>query len=196
LLIRCVRIEGTIMSSEFQLRLTSGRALLLASTVTIAVYLAIVLGTAPQLAERAGGLAIFDLMPMGYDESYARLLLDRLGEEGRGYYLTRQIPLDALFPALLAMWMVALWGYLANRLGLTAEWLRHVWLMPVLVAGFDYAENVTVAALLLSYPDLEPDVVRLASGFTIAKSILSTVCFTALLVLGGLLVSRRLRPAP
>jgi hypothetical protein len=74
--------------------------------------------------------------------------------------------------------------------------VRHVWLVPVLLAGFDYAENVTVAALLLSYPDLDPDVVRLASGFTIAKSALSTVCFTALLVLGALVVSRRLRPAP
>jgi hypothetical protein len=184
------------MNEGLMATLASGRLVLLISAATIVVYLAIVLGTAPVLSARAGGLAIFDLMPMGYDESYARLLLDRLGEEGRGYYLTRQSPLDALFPALLAMWMVALWGYLADRLGLTAEWLRHVWLVPVLVAGFDYAENITVAALLLSYPDLEPDVVRLASGFTITKSILSTVCFTALLVLGGLLVSRRLRPAP
>jgi hypothetical protein len=194
-LIRCERIEGTIMSSKFQSRMASGRALLLTSTVTIAVYLAIVLGTAPELAQRAGGLAIFDLMPMGYDESYARLLLDRLGEEGRRYYLTRQIPLDAIYPALLAIWLIALWRYLADKVGRTAGWVRQVWLVPILVAGFDYAENITVAGLILSYPDLDPNLVRIASGLTIAKSILSTVCFTALLGLGGLLAFRRLRPA-
>jgi hypothetical protein len=134
-------------------------------------------------------------MPMGYDESYARHLLDRLGEQGRRYYLTRQIPLDAIYPALLAIWLIALWRYLAVKVGLTAGWVRLVWLVPILVAVFDYAENFTVAGLILSYPDLDPNLVRVASGLTIAKSVLSAVCFTAILGLGGLLAFRRLHSA-
>ena len=176
------------------MRLVSGRALVLISAATVAVYLAIVLGTAPELAYRAGGLAIFDLMPTGYDASYAALLLDRLGAEGRHYYLTRQIPLDTAYPALLAIWLVALWSYMVDKLGWSGKWLRHVWMVPVLAVGFDYAENVAVASLLLSYPELDTTTVRLASAFTIAKSALSTLCFTAVLVVGGLLAHQRLRP--
>jgi hypothetical protein len=190
-----LQFEGIILSSDRPMRLVSGGALLLISAVTVAVYLAIVVGTAPELAHRAGGLAKFDLMPTGYDASYAALLLDRLGADGRHYYLTRQIPLDAAYPALLAIWLVALWSYLVAKLGWSGGWLRHVWVVPVLVAGFDYAENVAVASLLLSYPDFDTTTVRLASAFTIAKSGLSTLCFTAVLVVGGLLAFQRLRPA-
>jgi hypothetical protein len=100
-----------------------------------------------------------------------------------------------LTAALLAIWLIALWHYLADKVGLPAGWARQVWLVPILVAGFDYAANITVAGLILSYPDLDPKLVRIASGLTIAKSVLSTVCFTAILGLGGLLAFRRLRSA-
>jgi hypothetical protein len=104
-------------------------------------------------------------MPMGYDESYARHLLDRLGEQGRRYYLTRQIPLDAIYPALLAIWLIALWRYLADKVGLTAGWVRQVWLVPIQVAGVrlrrEYHRCGRDPELSRSRPEPRPDCQRI-----------------------------------
>ena len=82
------------------------------------IYLVMVLGTLRHLTDLAGVLP-FDLRPTGYSQVDAEGLLEALGESGRQYYLTRQIPLDTLYPALLALTLMSTLRWRAFRFGPT-----------------------------------------------------------------------------
>ena len=56
--------------------------------------------------EAISGQVPFDMRPLGYGPQDAVTLLKSLGVEGRSYYLTHQIPLDTVYPALLALTLV------------------------------------------------------------------------------------------
>ena len=56
---------------------------------------------------------------------------------------------------------------------------------------FDYAENITITALLLRYPMHEPALVQLASIFTVTKLVLYAAGL--MLAIGGFFV-RAMRP--
>jgi hypothetical protein len=162
-------------------RLAGGKSLIILTAAASAIYLTMLLVTLPALSAMAGGLAVFDMKPGGYGLAYTEGLLAQLGYEGRNYYLTRQLPLDLFYPGLLALWMVALWTFMARKIGLNVIWAGKVWILPAFMALFDYVENAAVGYLLLSYPRVDAFVVQLASSFTISKSILATICFSALL---------------
>jgi hypothetical protein len=147
--------------------------------VTMAVYLTIVLWTLPHLQQMAGGLAAFDLRPMGYSPAEARAVVGALGAAGADYYLNVQHWLDTAYPGLMALVLV-----------LAFRWLARGWLVWVLGAGaviaalFDYLENHAVAVMLRAGPDGLSDVmVESASRWTVLKSASSTIVFVALLVL-------------
>lgn len=184
------------MSANMLERLSTGRSVVIAATTAVAAYLGIMLGTAPTLSVYAEGMAIFDLMPTGYDSAYATTLLDRLGDEGRRYYLTRHLALDAVYPGLLATWLSLTWVYAGRKARLPSKLLRRAWIAPALVAFFDYAENAAVAGLILAHPEVDAGRVQAASLFTLGKSALTTLCFTALLVVGGRVAYLRLSANP
>jgi len=170
----------------------AGRRLAGVLLAAAAVYAAMLTITLPELTARSGGLTMFDLLPLGYDATYARTLLERLGSEGRDYYLFRQLPLDAAYPALLALSLAGLWRVLLRWSNLETPGRCALAWCSVLVAGLDYAENVAVAAMLLRFP-LESDaLVGLASSATVAKSMTATVCFTAVAGLGMVATLRRM----
>lgn len=127
----------------------------------------------------------FDMRPFGYDPSEARALLDALGEDGRIYYLTRQIPLDTVYPALLAMALVSALRFFASHMpgsGLVRAGIA----LSVGAALFDYAENLGIVAMILRWPGVSDAVVHAASVASIAKSGLTTAAVaTALLVAVG-----------
>jgi len=77
----------------------SGKATILFGLGATIIYLVMVLGTLRYLSDLAGALP-FDLRPSGYSQADTVGLLEALGGTGRHYYLTRQIPLDTLYPAL------------------------------------------------------------------------------------------------
>lgn len=164
-------------------------ALLVATGI---VYVVMVAVTLPHLTGLAGGLAPFDLSPAGYDSEYARRFLAAIGEEGRTYYLTRQIPLDVFFPALFAASAALLWLWLLARLRDASRAWRGVAIVPLLAAAADYTENGLVAAMLVRFPDLSDRLAAMASVFTVAKSLATTVYFVALLGLLAVLGLRKL----
>ena len=141
-------------------------------------YLAMLLWSVPHLSAMAGGLRPFDLRLAGYTAAEARALLDALGAEGRAFYLNVQLRLDLPFPALFALCCaVGLW-----RLGAgLARPLRLVLVsVPLLGAGFDYAENARVAAMLRD--GRPPDaLVAAASRATVAKFVLDGASLALLL---------------
>ena len=93
--------------------MTPGRAAAVFGTAATAVYLAMVLGTLPALEAQAGMMP-FDLRPTGYSTDTALALLRALGAEGRFYYLTRQLPLDTLYPALMALTLSSLYRWICG----------------------------------------------------------------------------------
>ena len=70
--------------------------------ITTSVYAYLMLVTIPALKVMAGGMDILDVPPF-YDATYIQELLRRLGEEGRLFYLYRQIPVDMIYPGLFAI---------------------------------------------------------------------------------------------
>ena len=56
-------------------------------------------------------------------------------------------------------------------------------MIPFFGAIFDYLENITVVEMLLSYPSLPQGITRVASLFTIMKTVLDTLYLGVLGVL-------------
>ena len=132
----------------------------------------------------------FDMRPFGYSPQEAGALLAALGEEGRMYYLTRQIPLDTLYPALLAMTLVS------SILFFTRRWpgsmLAGIGIaFSVSAALFDYAENLGIAMMILCWPDLSHGVVHAANAATIAKSGSTTAALAIAFLIGSVWFRRR-----
>ena len=57
--------------------------------------------------EAVSGHVPFDMRPFGYGPIEAAALLEALGMEGRAYYLSHQIALDTLYPAMLTLTLIA-----------------------------------------------------------------------------------------
>ena len=154
----------------------------------IAVYLVMVTVTLPHLMALAGQ-PVFDLMPGGYDIDTARSILTALGEEGRSYYVGVQHLLDAAFPPLLGL-TLAYWLWRTGR-----RWRDQGLPMRPIVMGlligfaflataFDLAENAMVGQMLdLGAEGLTEPLVNAASTFTLGKATVSSIAYTALLVL-------------
>ncbi|NNG03689.1 MAG: hypothetical protein HKM95_06255 [Inquilinus sp.] len=170
-----------------------GWVVLFVFVVTQIVYLAMVLVTLPHLRSLAGGLEPFDLLPGGYDMDYARRLLEAIGSEGRAFYLTRQIPLDLLYPGLFAATFAMVWLWLFARLSSPSPLLRAGALLPIVVGIADYAENALVVTMLIGFPNLSKGVVKAASLFTVTKSMATVLYFVALLCLLAVVGVRRYR---
>jgi hypothetical protein len=61
------------------------------------------------------GLLPFDMRPGGYSPEHAYALLNALGVDGNRYYLTRQIPLDLIYPALMALTLISILKWLEAK---------------------------------------------------------------------------------
>ncbi len=79
-----------------------GSRILLFWCAAMLVYFLMVFGSLADI-ERITGVKAFDMRPNGYSYADALALISALGEEGRRVYLLMQIPLDTLYPALLAI---------------------------------------------------------------------------------------------
>ena len=170
--------------------LTKGRVVLAFFIVTQVVYLAMVLITLPHLRGLAGGMDPFDLLPVGYGVDYAMNFMGAIGAEGRAFYLTRQIPVDLIYPGLFAITYAIVWLWLFAKATNLPGMLRACALLPIFAGLSDYIENGFIVAMLTNYPDLSEPLVTAASVFTITKSVASTLYFVALL---GLVVTVGIR---
>jgi len=163
----------------FMTRSTWPRALLwLVASET--VYFIMLGVTIPSIEDKAIGMRILDLKTTGYSSSYVTSFLERIGSEGRHNYLIHQIPLDMIYPSLMAvtgaLFIALLTRKINPRLGV-------LMMIPFFGAIFDYLENITVVEMLLSYPSLPQGITRVASLFTIMKTVLDTLYLGVLGVL-------------
>ncbi len=152
---------------------SNGKAAILFGLGAMIIYLVMVLGTLRYLTDFAMVLP-FDLRPAGYSQADAAVLLEALGEAGRQYYLTRQIPLDTLYPALLALTLISTLRWRAVRFGPTLM-TRIGEPLAVMAAAFDYLENLGIVFMLLAGAESYPTLIHAASMATILKSALTSV---------------------
>lgn len=154
------------------------------------VYFIMLYVTIPAIQSHVNDMRIFDLMPFGYSQHYAITLLEELGVQGRNIYLTKQIPLDLIFPFLNGVTGALFISLLAKKIKPS---LKVLVLLPVFAALFDYLENFMVATMLLSFPDISKSIVTLSSIFTISKSFLTTLYLTLILFLLVIFLYKALR---
>lgn len=157
----------------------SGKATILFGLGATIIYLVMVLGTLRHLNDLAGALP-FDLRPSGYSQADAVGLLEALGGTGRHYYLTRQIPLDTLYPALLALTLISALRWRSFRFGPTLM-TRIGGALAILAATFDYLENLGISLMLLTGSEPDLALVKAASTATILKSALTTAAILAVI---------------
>lgn len=158
-----------------------GQTVIILWVLTLLTYVCMVLGTLADI-QRIAGEPAFDMRPFGYSYESAGNFLEALGEQGRNIYLMRQIPLDILYPALLALSSAGALLWLSRTFGRTARFYRAAAAVAFVAALADYVENVLIVWMLNAGADLSPSLVSAASMATVAKSTLSTIVFTALLV--------------
>lgn len=160
----------------------NARAPLVFGFVAAVIYLTMVTGTLAHLQSLAG-LVPFDMRPTGYTGPEAALLLDALGPGGRHYYLTRQIPLDSVYPALLAATLIS-----TNRsltAGHAVRWQRLASPLAIGAALCDYGENAGIVAMILNTSQLPTSLVAATSAASVAKALMTTAAVTATLLLAG-----------
>ena len=174
-------------------RFATGKVVLILFVLTNIVYVVMLSVTIPMTMEYANGMDLLDMMPSGYDSEYIASLFGQLGAEGRKTYLTRQIPLDLIYPGLFAICYSLMIAYFLKNLGRLRSSLFFLCFLPLIAGGADYLENFGIISMLNNYPDLDSSIASLTNTFTIVKSITTTVFFTVILVLLIMLGIKALR---
>ncbi|GAA6181153.1 hypothetical protein NBRC116594_25910 [Shimia sp. NS0008-38b] len=150
------------------------------------VYLLMLFWSLPVISASAGGLVPFDMRPTGYSVQDARQFLAALSEEGRDFYLSVQLRLDLLYPALLGMMLV-----IGFQRVFGTPWSTVFSVVALIMVSADYLENYMISIMLHGGASgINDSVVALASFWTTCKSVSATVAFCALL-LGAMGKARR-----
>ncbi len=134
--------------------------------------------------EAVSGQVPLDLRPLGYNSEEVADLFSGLGEDGRHYYLSRQLPLDTLYPALLALTLACTMRWLGLSLP-SSKIIRIGIATSVGAALFDYCENLGIMAMILSWPNLSEFLVHLTSAASVAKSVLTILALLLLVLIGA-----------
>ncbi|MGI3187455.1 hypothetical protein [Nioella aestuarii] len=148
------------------------------------IYLLMVNITLAHL-EAISGLIPFDMRPLGYSHAEALTLLGALGADGRAYYLSHQIPLDTVYPALLALTLMGAICWIGQRLP-NRTLVRAGVALSLGAAAFDYAENLAICVMIWNGPTPSVPLVFAASAATIAKSVLTSLAVSLTLLLGAM----------
>lgn len=133
--------------------------------------------------QRATGHAYLDMCAFCSGSQVQGELL-ALGERGRLWQALLLPTIDVLIPVLSCLFGLAGLGALMAGRAARAQWLLT---LPLLAMGLDFAENGTIVALLLQFPETSPLLAR-------TEGVLSGLKFAAygavLVSMGALLVMR------
>lgn len=130
----------------------------------------------------SNGLKLLDMMPLGYSTEYIKKLFETLGEQGRQVYLTKQLPVDMIYPLLFGLSYSLMMGYFLKKLNNLNSMCFYLSFLPLIAGVSDYIENFGIMTMLNSYPDLSPFLMKVTNVFTVVKSISTSVYFIALLI--------------
>jgi hypothetical protein len=183
--------KGVHQMINLKTKRLSRRLVISLGCAAAAIYITMVTVTLAHLESLSGQIP-FDLRPFGYNRAVAAAFLDALGAEGRAYYLTRQIPLDMAYPALLALTLGAVIAGLSRSLHLRGS-ARIGIALTLCVAACDYAENAAISAMIVQWPELPNTLAVAASCATVSKSVLTVGVVSWVMVLCLLWANQRRR---
>lgn len=169
--------------TKFIERTISGKMVLGLFILTNIFYVLMLTVTIPRTMSHSNGLKLLDLMPTGYDMNYVRELFDSLGEIGRGTYLTKQIPLDMVYPLLFGLSYCLLLAYFLKKLKKFRSPYSYLCLLPLIAGIADYLENFGIIIMLKSYPKLTQEMVNVTRFFSLTKSSSTIIFFVTLIVI-------------
>jgi hypothetical protein len=170
------------MTIEKAARFPSGWLVVVLLAGNGALWAVMFFGTLAHLQALAGGAAPFDIRPLGHSYEEARSFLAATGEQGRAYYLSRQLILDTVYPPFyavsraLALWWLTMPGRLYDG-AILQRWRWTLVAIPVVMASFDGVENVCIAKMLRTWPDLSPGLVQVSSLATRLKFIAGVIAW-------------------
>lgn len=159
----------------------AGRAAICTGIIGAAIYWIMITVTLAQIQTVSGHMP-FDMRPAGYGPQDAIAILEGLGAEGRQYYLHCQIPLDTLYPALLAATLIFAMRWFGTRIS-NDRLVRVGIILSGGAALCDYAENLGIVAMIRSWPDLSDALVYASSAASVSKSVLTTLAFLCLMLI-------------
>jgi hypothetical protein len=177
---------------EFIKRNIQGKKVLLLFIVTNIIYVFMLTVTIPKVMSFANGMKLLDMMPTGYTPEYVNSLLSRLGEMGRHAYLFNQLPVDMIYPSMVAISYCLVIAYFLNKIGKLESNLFYLCLLPIFSGLFDYCENIGIIVMLKSYPLNSALLAQVTSFFSVLKSISSTAFFVVLIVVLGVFGWRKI----
>ena len=161
----------------------SGKKVLGLFILTSVIYIFMMTVTIPKTMEFSNGMKLLDMMPSGYDLNYVSELFSSLGENGRETYLTRQIPVDMIYPLLFGLSYCLLLGYFLKKLNKLNSPYLYLCLLPVIAGISDYLENIGIITMLNNYPDLTETIVNATNTFSVLKSTSNSIFFIALIII-------------
>ena len=171
-----------ISLNNFIERNSSGKKVLGLFILTNAIFIFMITVTMSKTMDLADGMTVLDLMPLGYDTNYVNQLFSSLGENGRNYYLTKQIPIDLIYPLIFGFSYCLILGYFLLKLDKFNSKFSYLCLLPVITAFADYLENIGIISLLNNYPTLTQMAVQMTNVFSIVKSTSMGLYFIVLLI--------------
>ena len=170
-----------------------GLAAVLLGLVASGLYLLMITVTLPAI-EAISGQIPFDMRPLGYSPLEAAQLLESLGPEGRAYYLTYQIPLDTLYPGMMALTLMATIVWLRARVPYRK--LAFAGLVCAVAAAIaDYSENLGIILMINSWPNVSDALVHVTSFSSVVKALSTSASVLTCVGLTVIWVLRRVGPA-
>ena len=159
------------------------RNILLLFLATMTIYVIMLVITIPKLMMFSEGKEILDMMPAGYNKAYVTELMTRLSVDGRFYYLTRQLPLDFIYPGLFAYTYALIFIFFLRKIGKHGTSWKFIAYLPVLAGLADYFENICIISILKSFPNVSPILVQFSSTASVVKASSTTIYFISLTIL-------------
>lgn len=113
-------------------------------------------------------------LKFGYDKDQAVQVLDDIGNTTLPKYRFGLLVTDMIYPfvygSLLGLLLLRIWK------------LKWILALPVLVMLFDIGENLSILALVDTFPELSESHVQMASFFSSAKWVMVIVTFSVLII--------------
>jgi hypothetical protein len=178
----CGTDQGVYKMTNRNLSKHIGKVAVGSGLIGASIYLLMINVTLAHI-EAVSGHVPFDMRPFGYGSIEAATLLEALGVEGRAYYLSHQIALDTLYPFMLTLTLIATICWFGQRMP-NRKLVRFGIAFSVGSALFDYVENLGIAAMILSWPEISVLQVYATSSATILKSALTTLAVLLTLLVG------------
>ena len=132
-----------------------------------------------QLKEMTGGVGIID-MEFNYNTEKVYDLIEKMGENGRHFYLKFIFFLDLIFPISYCLFLSSALLFFLRKNNIN---FGLVIFIPILAFLSDYTENFLMLPVYLNYPDKISAIISIANIFTIAKFVCILLSYLILLIL-------------